>query len=288
MSNKISISKLKAVLELTRFEHGILYGLAVFVGVILVTGLQALPLFPALLGFFTALFIEIGAFALNDYIDLPADKINKRQDRPLVRGELERGTAFTISIIAFIIGNIISIFISPECFIIAAAFSLLSITYNSKLKNYSVIGNVFIGITMALPFIFGALVAGAVNDSILVLSSIVFLIGIGREMMKDIEDIKGDKATGARTLPIIVGPKKTTYSIAICYLMGVVISISPIFSFFKAKPIYLSILIVDIIFLYVLARILRKQDIDTLRNGRKLTLLGSALALIIFFITALS
>jgi geranylgeranylglycerol-phosphate geranylgeranyltransferase len=286
--NPDTISKIKAVFELTRFEHGIMYGIAVLVGIILVLGLQPkiFPIFPAIFGFFTALFIEMGAFALNDYIDLKADIINKREDRPLVRGELQRETAFSICLISFLIGNILALFTTPECFIIAAAFSLLSIAYNSKLKKYSIIGNIFVGITMALPFIFGALIAGAINDAILIISGIVFIVGLGREMMKDIEDMKGDKAIGANTLPLIVGPKRTTYSIAICYLIGITLSVLPIFSFFKTKSIYLLIFIADLILAYVLFNILRKQDTATLRQGRKLTLVSSVIALVAFLLAA--
>jgi len=281
-------NKIKAIIELTRIEHGVMYGIAVLIGIILVAGLQAIFTFPAALGFLTALFIEMGAFALNDYIDLKADLVNKREDRPLVRGALKRETAFHLSLACFLIGNVISVFISPECFLVAAAFSLLSIAYNSKLKKYSVIGNIFIGITMALPFVFGAIIAGAVNDAILVLSGIVFIIGLGREMMKDIEDMKGDKETGARTLPIIVGPKKTTYSIVICYLMGVLLSLFPIFSFFKNKPLYMLIIVVDLIFLLIAVNILKKYDVATLRSGRKWTLIGSALALLSFLLAGIS
>jgi len=288
MNMQYKTSKIKAVIELTRIEHGVMYGIAVLIGIILVAGLQAVFTFPAALGFLTALFIEMGAFALNDYIDLKADLVNKREDRPLVRGALKRDTAFHLSLACFLIGNVISVFISPECFIVAAAFSLLSIAYNSRLKKYSIIGNIFIGITMALPFVFGAIIAGAVNDAILVLSGIVFIIGLGREMMKDIEDMKGDKETGARTLPLIVGPKKTTYSIVICYLMGVLLSLFPIFSFFKNKPLYMLIIVVDLIFLLVAVNILKKYDVATLRSGRKWTLIGSALALLSFLLAGIS
>ncbi|MEM2974330.1 MAG: UbiA family prenyltransferase [Candidatus Micrarchaeia archaeon] len=281
------LSKIKGFVELTRIEHGILYGIAVLIGILLVTGIQALFTVSAILGFLTALFIEMGAFSLNDYIDVQADIINKRIDRPLVRGDLKRESAFAISLVCFLIGNIIAIFISPECFIIAAAFSLLSIMYNSKFKRYAIIGNIFIGITMALPFIFGALIAGAVNDAILVLAGMVFIIGLGREMMKDIEDMKGDKAVGAKTLPIQVGPKKTAYSIAACYIIGVFLSILPIFSFFKGKQTYLLILIVDLIFVYVMVNVLKKQDSSTLKSARKITLIGSALSLLAFFLAAL-
>jgi len=43
-----------------------------------------------------------------------------------------------------------------------------------------------------------------------------------------------------------------------------------------------------LIFLYVTVRVLKKQDISVLRSGRKLTLIGSAIALIVFFIAAVS
>ena len=287
-SEKGTFSKLKAILELARFEHGIMYGLAVFIGIVLVSGFSSIFALPPVLGFLTALLIEMGAFALNDYIDLKADIINKRYDRPLVRGDIKRETALHTTIICFFAGIILSFFISLECLSVAVLFSLMSVAYNYKLKRYSILGNLFIAATMALPFVFGALIAGSINEAILVLSGIVFIIGLGREMMKDIEDMKGDKAIGAKTLPILVGPKRATYSIAICYILGIFLSALPVLTFFKMKPLYLSIIPVDLIFLYVSFSILKRQDIITLKRGRKLTLLGSALALVAFFLAAVS
>ncbi|MEA3343686.1 MAG: UbiA family prenyltransferase, partial [archaeon] len=43
------------------------------------------------------------------------------------------------------------------------------------------------------------------NSPVMVLAFIAFLTTMGREIFKDVEDVKGDKALGARTLPILVG-----------------------------------------------------------------------------------
>ena len=75
-SSQSAISTAKALIELTRLEHGIMYGIAVIIGIVLVVGLEQIVALSAVFGFFTALFIEMGAFALNDYIDLQADRIN--------------------------------------------------------------------------------------------------------------------------------------------------------------------------------------------------------------------
>lgn len=46
-----------------------------------------------------------------------------------------------------------------------------------------------------------------------------FLFTLAREITKDIEDIEGDDAMGAQTLPIILGVSKAKYSVVFVYLL---------------------------------------------------------------------
>jgi 4-hydroxybenzoate polyprenyltransferase len=71
--------------------------IAILIGSIIsqktIYGNTNLPLINVFLTFFTALFLEASTFALNDYYDLEIDRLNKRTDRPLVRGDISPKTA---------------------------------------------------------------------------------------------------------------------------------------------------------------------------------------------------
>lgn len=273
--------------ELTRADHGILYAIGVLVGAVL-AGWSMTFSSSILFGIIAAIAIEMSTFSLNDLIDERADKANRRIDRPLVRGDADKEAALFIGAAGIAIGNIAAYFVSLECFVVVLLFSIFSILYNLKLKKYPLIGNVFIASTMALPFAFGALILGSIPDSVAVLAGIAFVIGIGREIMKDVQDVVGDKAVGARTLPIVAGVKKSIYSVVICYLAGIFFSIIPAVSFFSSKPVYLAIIATDIIFLAVIAKILKNQSATAMSFGRKWTLVASAIALVIFLVASLT
>ena len=91
------MKKLRAIWELMRLGHGIMIFLGIFIGSVIA---YSEPNYlnwndfiitfwdKIILTFFTALFLEASTFALNDYLDLEIDKKNKRDDRPLVRGDI--------------------------------------------------------------------------------------------------------------------------------------------------------------------------------------------------------
>ena len=87
-------AKVIALWQLTRLEHGIMYGVGVILGALLsADDARTLTLLAdpcILLGALVALLVEAGSFALNDYCDFEVDILNSRTDRPLVRGALKR------------------------------------------------------------------------------------------------------------------------------------------------------------------------------------------------------
>jgi len=146
-----------------------MYGFGVLIGIIIAEGQiyepasiyglsLVIPSFGATFGFFTALFIQAGTFALNDYCDLESDIANQRQDRPLVRGELSKKEALLVSISATTLGIIIASFLHPVLFILAFISGVLGILYDLKMKEFLAVSNIYIALTMAIPFIFGGLI----------------------------------------------------------------------------------------------------------------------------------
>ena len=94
-------TKAVALWQLTRLEHGIMYGVGVVLGVLLSDDARTLTLLAdpcILLGALVALLVEAGSFALNDYCDFEVDILNRRTDRPLVRGALKRSSALAVSV----------------------------------------------------------------------------------------------------------------------------------------------------------------------------------------------
>src|SRR5512136_3224600 len=96
---------LKAIWELMRLGHGFMLFLGILIGSVIALEGVSLPSWDKfILTFFTALFLEASTFALNDYYDLEIDRVNKRTDRPLVRGDIKPKTALLFFYILFPLG----------------------------------------------------------------------------------------------------------------------------------------------------------------------------------------
>jgi len=301
---QVMIRKIRTIWELTRLEHGLMYGFGVLIGIIIVDKevlFTKLPVF----GFFTALLLEAGTFALNDYCDLESDIANRRMDRPLVRGELRKAEVLLIAILATAFGIVCASFLSPIVFLLAVILAVLGILYDIKMKEFLAVSNLYIAFTMAIPFIFGGLIAepGRIDRVLLILASIAFLAGFGREVMKDIADVKGDALRDIKSFARVYGVGKARRVVVFSYSLAVILSVIPFFSvntpYFFDPAYILPVMAADALFLHTCFKLRpfgKRFDLKTIPFGsedlnynamRKETLLAISIGLIAFVSGAL-
>lgn len=279
--------KLKALWDLMRLDHGVLIFVAILIGSIIANSGPALNLLKLTLSFFTALFLEASTFALNDYIDLEIDRRNRRKDRPLVRGDIQPNAALVIFYLLFPLGIIFSFLVNLQCFVIALVTGLFAILYDVKIKRIKILGNLYIAYIMAVPFLFGAsAVSPAISATVWLLASIAFFAGEGREIMKDIMDMAGDKSSGVKSLPLYIGEKNAHKVTAVFYIIAVILSFMPFFllkgTSYYGNFFYLSIVgMTDVMFLIMAATLMAKSN-PPVALYRKTTLVAMALGLIAF------
>lgn len=196
--------------NLTRLDHGLIWGAAVVAGEFIAC--QGFPP-PAyvILGFIIPVLIEVGIFTLNDYIDVESDILNNRIDRPLTRKAISKQYPLYVSMavlpVAAVLGAMMYV-LKP--FIIVIGFIILGLLYNIKLKEVPMVKNMVMGLCIAAPLVGGNLVvSNRVLPVIMFFGTAAFISGFGREVLKDMMDVVGDRACGCVTLPIIFGLKKT-------------------------------------------------------------------------------
>ena len=102
----------KSVFQVTRFEHAIMIVLAVFVGQSIALGFLPMLGITIILSLFAPVFIEMASFALNDYLDVETDKINKKNDRPLVNGSMTGKQVLVVVISCYLIGLLLSFYVN--------------------------------------------------------------------------------------------------------------------------------------------------------------------------------
>lgn len=272
---------LKAIWKLTRFEHALMLAFAVFVGATIAQ--NKIPDFDQTLLFalLVPIFSEMGSFALNDILDIETDRKNGFSKRPLVSGELSVSLAWLITIVTFALSTIVAFLLGPTPFIILVVFNLFAILYNYKLKDLPLVGNIYIGTTMAIPFIFGNFsYSTQLNQINMFIALLGFLAGVAREIIKSTEDMEGDKSTrNSKTLPIIIGEKRAIAVSIFIYLITCLLAILPFSSGLKANLFSVGLIgSCELILFYIVYLLLKKEK--NYRKARNLSLVAFGLGMI--------
>lgn len=158
------------------------------------------------LGILIVVFIMIGANVLNDIQDFSIDKIN-RPDSPLVSGNISFQAARWSTFLCFIFAIALGFFIPVAAMKIVLASILLLVFYTSVFKPLPLLGNIIVATISALLFIFSGALLGDISAGIIP-AFLAFGIHLIREIVKDFEDVEGDRKSGMKTLPIVWENKK--------------------------------------------------------------------------------
>ncbi len=287
----MSMNKILAILRLTRIEHSIMLVIAV-IAAELIASEGMIPTAGILVAsLITPIFVSMASFAINDYFDVEVDMSNEK-GRPIVSGAVSRREALWVAIVSLSIGIVSSIFINVYCMAIAIIFGILAMLYSYKLKEMLFIGNAYIGLSMAIPFIFGNyVVRTSISESILLVSFMIFLSGLAREIHGTIRDYHGDtEVRNARTMPAAIGKENSAIVAMILYVIAIGISV---YLFLLVVPFKNNIAyaimvgLSDILLGYISIGYLIRKDNEFYERTRNLSLAAMALALLSFVIVAL-
>jgi len=202
----MSSSKLIASFQLVR-PFNVLVMMLVIAAAVILASQERPALSVVLLAAFVGGCIGGAANVINDYYDVEIDRVNKPQ-RPLVRGALSPEWAFLQWLLLSLVGISLNLFLPSIAFWIAAGAVALLYVYSARLKKTLLWGNLAVALMTAMALIYGAVVAGHPEQSV-VPALFAFLINLGREVIKDVEDLPGDLGGNARTFPALFGVKKS-------------------------------------------------------------------------------
>jgi geranylgeranylglycerol-phosphate geranylgeranyltransferase len=216
--------RLAGFITITRPVNSFVAGLAAIIAYLIDTG-TIIP--ESLLLFFIVALITAAGNVINDFFDAEIDAIN-RPDRPIPSGAVSRGAARGFAVTLFLAGILVSFFTNPLCIGIAIFNALLLVAYAAKLKRIPLTGNIVVAYLAASIFLFG----GALNglDGLfrsIPVAAITFFAMLSRELLKDAEDVEGDRAGGADTVPIRIGIKKTSEFAFITTVLAIAVSFIP-------------------------------------------------------------
>lgn len=151
--------------------------------------------------------ITASGYIVNDLYDYKIDLINKPQ-KTYVNIYASSKKFWTAYFIMILITLILNLFLPLKLMVINLLAILFLYLYAYYFKRYAIIGNLVISTLVSFVIITGGLLAH-IKLPLMWMSIFAFQLTLIREIVKDVEDIKGDLKNHLKTLPIIAGLKLT-------------------------------------------------------------------------------
>lgn len=176
----------------------------------------------------STLLIAAAGYMINDYFDVKTDKIN-RPETVVVDVSIKRRWAMIMHILFSATGLLLGIFLALKCHNLKlVTFQILSILllwfYSTNFKKQLLVGNIVVSLLTAtipvMPMVYdfylsagtapliGSMTSAALKPLVIITfgyAGFAFLTSFAREVVKDMEDYKGDIQTGCKTMPIVWG-----------------------------------------------------------------------------------
>lgn len=227
-------SRFFSFLKLLRPLNCFMMGIAVLLGELIALR-GSLYLFQSFLGFVTAFTLTGSSMVLNDYFDRFVDVVNE-PTRPIPSGIIKPKEALWFAFLLALLGLFSALTVSLTikdlgflALVVAFLSYGLSVYYNVEGKRYGFLGNLMVSGCVAVPFLYGAFMVGIFpTHLLLIFAFMAFLSNTGREIVKGIADIEGDRLRNIQTLAIKFNPKKAAYVGLIFYVLAVCLSVSPL------------------------------------------------------------
>ncbi|HIA35352.1 MAG TPA: prenyltransferase [Flavobacteriales bacterium] len=253
---------------------------------------------------FSLVLIGAGGYIINDYFDTQVDRRNKRY-RNVVGKTIKRRVAMAMHIVVNAIGILIGVYLSYHfqsyyLGLINICYATLLWFYSTHFKHQPLIGNVLISLLTGLlplivavyelPLILDAYIDGGALIKTHISYMFFFLLGFSvfgfltnliREIIKDMEDIRGDLYVGSKTLPITIGIRNTKTVLVILILVTLVLLayVQSIFHF-ELISFFYFLLLVQLPLLFFTVRLLSgnsRKDYHLISQGLKLVMISGIL-----------
>lgn len=282
MTHQLSFSSnfIESILKLTRFGNLMIIGFAQYFTSAFLINKQTIYDVHLLLLSISTVLIAAAGYIINDYYDVKIDYINK-PDRVVIGKSITRRYAILFHVILSALGILIGLYLSWQL----AAVNIISVfmlwLYSNNLKRLPFIGNLAVAILTGMS-IYVVEVLYRTNSSLVIIYALfAFFMTLVREIIKDMEDLKGDNTFGCKTLPIVWGIRKTKMVI---YIILAIFSLTVIVlnQIYEALPFRYYLILLFIPLLWLFLRLLRadmKKDFSWLSTFCKVIMLLGILSM---------
>lgn len=174
---------------------------------------------------FATICVIAAGYIINNFYDVPVDRINrpfKTRIDNYVKQSTKLKIYFALNFIAFVFGCLISwraaLFFSVYIFAIWL--------YSHKLKKYPVFGLLSAALLTISPFLAVFIYFKNISVSIIFYAVFLFLVVLVRELLKDLQNLKGAILNNYDTFPVIYGERKTKQLAVLLLLVTLLIIVA--------------------------------------------------------------
>jgi len=219
--------------------------------------------------------IAAAGYMINDYYDVKIDYINKPNEVIIGKGIRRRWVIFLHTLLNFT-GIGIGYWVSPGIGLLVFLCAFFLWLYSNQLKRLPFIGNFVVALMTGISICMVGWYYKETSLLVVAYALFAFFMNLIREIIKDIEDRQGDRAHGCKTLPIVLGFRKTKniiFIIAFIFVFSLVIVTLKI----NSLNLFIYFGAIGILFLWFLLKIYqadRKAHFETLSIISKIIMIS--------------
>lgn len=231
-----------------------------------------------------------GGYIINDLFDVDTDHIN-RPNKRIIKRHISHKTAIFYYTVLTLSGQICGYWAGLGIGLFASSIAILLYFYSSDLKAMGLPGNLLIAFMSGSVIYIASRGIHEINNAYFAeYAFLAFLLTMARELVKDAEDIEGDKTQDCETFPIVHGTKKTNilsnvFLATIALFLGTASYLLFVDPFLNVKepfnitawmfPVYLTLILIPMLLrgIFMTAKAENKRDYKKISKWLKLTML---------------
>lgn len=276
--------KIPALLRMMRLPNCFMIGFAVIVGELISSAFVSVR--AAFYGFTAGFLLLAASMILNDYFDREIDAVNE-PTRPLPSGTVSGSEALSFAVVLGSFG-LFSAASTGLATLLVAIFSLaIMISYNARVKKTGLLGNVFVSMNVAVPFIYGGFVVQSLGWTVAIFALLAFLSSVGREIVKGISDVPGDTARGVKSIAATKGNSAAAKYGSVFFVCAVALSTLPLLLGLVTYYYIPPVVICDLGFLLTTYSILSTPTPVSAKRNKKYVLVWMTFGLLAFLMGVL-
>jgi geranylgeranylglycerol-phosphate geranylgeranyltransferase len=158
--------------------------------------------------------------------------------------------------------------INVNAFLIVLIALTFLFFYSYQVKKNPLVGNIIVSFLAGLVFIYGGVAVNNISAA-LIPSFFALLINFIREIVKDMEDVEGDRQNGIKSFPISYGFKKSKKMVVFITTVLIILTLLPfIINIYEIEYFIVVMAFVNPLLVYIIKSL---YDNDSVKNLNKLS-----------------